>query len=66
MAISAAKRKSLPSSKFGLPQQKKYPVDTAKRARNALSRAAQNATPAQQAQIKRKVKAKYPGIKVGP
>ena len=65
MAISAAKRRSLPSSSFGLPGQKKYPLDTPGRARNALSRAAQNASPSQQATIKRKVKAKYPSIKVG-
>ena len=65
MAISAAKRKSLPSSSFGLPGQKKYPLDTPGRARNALSRAAQNASPSQQAQIKAKVRSKYPSIKVG-
>jgi hypothetical protein len=65
MAISAAKRKRLPSSSFGLPGQKKYPVDTPARARNALARAAQNASPSEQAQIKSKVKKKYPGIKVG-
>jgi len=65
MAISAAKRKSLPKSSFGLPGQKKYPLDTAGRARNALSRASANATPAQQSQIKAAVKRKYPSIKVG-
>jgi hypothetical protein len=64
MAITVAKRKSLPKSSFGLPGARKYPVDTPARARNALSRAAQNATPAQQSQIKAKVKAKYPSIKV--
>jgi hypothetical protein len=64
MAISAKKRKSLPSSQFALPGQKKYPVDTPARARNALSRAAQNASPSEQATIKRKVKSKYPSIKV--
>lgn len=42
-----------------------YPIDTPGRARNALSRGAENATPSQQATIKRKVKAKYPGIAVG-
>lgn len=35
------------------------------RARNALSRGAQNASPAEQAEIKRKVKAKFPSIAVG-
>jgi hypothetical protein len=74
MAISARQRRALPSRDFALPgkgtgpQGKgpgSYPIDTAGRARNALSRGAQNASPAQQATIKRKVKAKYPGIKVG-
>jgi hypothetical protein len=39
--ISAAKRKSLPSGKFALPAQKKYPLDTAARVRNAAARLAQ-------------------------
>ena len=42
-----------------------YPIDTPGRARSALGRAAANATPAQQATVKRKVKAKYPSIAVG-
>jgi hypothetical protein len=65
MAISAARRKRLPKSSFGLPEKDGYPLDTIGRARNALSRAAQNASPAEQARIKRKVKARYPSIKVG-
>jgi hypothetical protein len=65
MAISAARRRSLPSSSFGLPGKKKYPLDTIGRARNALSRAAQNASPSERAQIKRRVKSRYPSIKVG-
>jgi hypothetical protein len=41
----------------------KYPINTEKRARAALSYA-HNATPSEQATIKRKVKQKYPSIKV--
>lgn len=41
MAITAKKRKSLESSQFGLPSQKKYPVDTRARAANAKARASQ-------------------------
>lgn len=40
-----------------------YPINTEKRARAALSYA-HNANPAEQATIKRKVKAKYPSIQV--
>lgn len=58
-------RQKMPDSQFGLPAQKKYPIDTVARARNALARAAQNATPAEQAQIKRRVKSKYPQIQQG-
>lgn len=71
--ISTAQRKALPSSDFALPGKGtgaggkgpgSYPIDTENRARNALSRGAQHASPGQLATIKRKVKAKYPGIAV--
>lgn len=39
--ITAAKRKGLPKSEFGLPGERKYPVDTPGRAANAKARAAQ-------------------------
>lgn len=74
MALKAAQREKLPSKDFALPGKGKgekgkgpgaYPIDTKARARNALARGAQHASPAEQATIKRKVAAKYPGIKVG-
>lgn len=55
-------RAQMPASDFGLPGPKKYRIDDAPHARAALARAAANATPAQQAQIKRRVKAKFPSI----
>lgn len=51
-------------SSFGVPSQKKYPIDTKKRARNALARVAQHGTPAQKTQARKRVKAKYPSIQV--
>lgn len=63
MAITAAKRRSLPLQEFGLPEKRGYPLDTAGRARSALSRASANATPQQQTRIRRKVAELYPGIK---
>lgn len=72
--ISYSARESLPKSEFALPAKKTtanpagkggYPIDTPNRARNALARAAQHASPAEQATIRRKVRAKYPGMKVG-
>lgn len=74
MAISTRQREKLPSRDFGLPGKGKgaggkgpgsYPIDTKGRARSALSRASANASPAEQAEIKRKVKDKYPSINVG-
>ena len=71
--LTTAKRKALPKSEFALPGKGAgpsgkgagaYPVPDLAHARNALARAAQHATPAEQATIRRKVKAKYPGIEV--
>ena len=74
MAITAKQRRALPSKDFALPgkgtgpQGKgpgSYPIDTPGRARNALARGAQHASPAQQKTIKAAVKRKYPNIKQG-
>ena len=74
MALTAAKRRALPSSEFALPGQGEgpggkgsgsYPIDTVARARNALARGAQHASSSELATIKRKVKSRYPSIKVG-
>lgn len=62
--LTAAKRKKLKSSTFGLPGKRKYPLDTKGRARNALSRVSQHGTAAEKAQVRRKVAKKYPSIKV--
>lgn len=63
--LTSSKRAALPKSDFAIPGKRAYPLDTKNRARNALSRGAQNASPAQQAEIKRKVEKKYPSINVG-
>lgn len=39
--IKAAKRKRLRKNQFGIPSQRKYPMDTKARARNAKGRATQ-------------------------
>lgn len=39
--MRAAKRRQLKKSQFGLPGQRKYPLDTKKRAENAKARATQ-------------------------
>lgn len=74
MALRMKEREKLPSRDFALPGKGtgkggkgpgSYPIDTKGRARSALSRGAANASPAEDAEIKRKVKAKYPSINVG-
>jgi hypothetical protein len=62
--LGAAQRNKLPTSDFALPGLRKYPVNDPGHARAALSRAAHNATPEQQMQIKAKVRRKFPSIAV--
>ena len=71
--LSNKRRQSLKSSQFALPGKGEgkggkgsgsYPIPDEAHGRAALSRAAQHATPAEQATIKRKVAAKFPGIAV--
>lgn len=64
MAPTQKQRRRMKPSSFGAPGQKKYPIDTKKRARNALARVAQHGTPAQKTQVRKRVKAKYPSIQV--
>lgn len=57
--LSEKKRDSLPDSKFGLPDEHKYPMPDESHARNAKARAAQqekkgNLTPTEKAKIDRK------------
>lgn len=63
-ALTTERRKSLGSNQFVFPQTRAYPIDTAARARNALSRGSQNASPEQLAKIKAAVSRRYPGIKI--
>ena len=66
MSISAKKRRSLPKSEFGLPAERKYPVDTKARAANAKARATQqvnkgNLTGSQKSKIDAKADAVLKG-----
>lgn len=72
--LTAEQRQNMPRSDFALPGKGEgpkgsgsgsYPIDTIGRARNALARGAQHASPSELATIRRKVKAKYPSIDVG-
>ena len=60
--ISTAQRNKLSTSEFALPAQRKYPVDTKNRARNALSRVSEYGDSATKAKVRAKVHAKFPEI----
>jgi hypothetical protein len=59
--LTSGERKALPSKDFALPG-RRYPIENASHARNALSRVSQNGSPAEKAEVRAKVHAKYPGI----
>ena len=59
--LSYKKRKALPKAEFAGPD-RSYPIDTANRARNALSRVSQFGSPDLKARVRRKVHEKFPSI----
>lgn len=54
-------RAAIAGKNFALPG-RRYPIEDAAHARNALSRVAQNGSPAEKATVRAKVRAKYPDI----
>jgi hypothetical protein len=69
--LMAHERQNMPKSEFALPGKGKgpkgagagsYPIPDERHARAALSRASANASPAEQATIRRKVHARFPEI----
>jgi hypothetical protein len=62
--LTTQQRKNLPAQDFALGKGR-YPIPDEVHGRNALARAAQFASPEEQATIKAKVHAKFPGIKQG-
>ena len=62
--LTSKTRNSLPSNDFVLPGERKYPIPDKAHGRNALARAAQNASPEVEAKVKAAVKRKFPSIVV--
>lgn len=69
--LTTRQRKALPKSDFALPGKGSgpsgkgsgsYPIPDKSHARNALARVAQHGTPAEKAEVRRKVHAKFPSI----
>lgn len=61
MKLTAAARKSLPSKAFALAG-RRYPIEDAGHARNALSRVSQNGSPAEKSKVRAAVHRRYPDI----
>lgn len=64
--LTARQRQALPTNAFAIaakaPGSGSYPINDVSHARNALSRVAANGSPSEQAQVRAKVHAKFPGI----
>jgi len=60
--LTAKRRNRLKGSSFALKRERKYPIDTPNRARNALARVSQHGTPAQKKRVRAAVHRKYPSI----
>jgi hypothetical protein len=59
--LTSKKRNGLPGNDFALPG-RRYPINDVNHARNALARVAQHGSQAEQATVRRKVHAAFPGI----
>ena len=59
--LSTVARKALPAKDFAVSG-RKYPVNDANHARNALARVSEFGTSAEKAKVRAKVKAKFPNI----
>lgn len=64
--LTAKARRSIPKKDFAIPSKApksgSYPIEDAAHGRNALARVSQFGTPAEKAQVRAKVAAKYPGM----
>jgi hypothetical protein len=59
--LTAATRNALPGNVFALPG-RRYPLNDASHARNALSRVSQFGSPAEKSTVRAAVHRKFPGI----
>lgn len=60
--LTYGQRKSLPTSTFALPGERKYPLNDAAHARNALARVSEFGSPAEKEEVRARVHREYPGI----
>lgn len=62
--LTTSARNSLAGDSFALPG-RRYPIEDASHARNALARVSQHGSPAEQAEVRAAVHRRYPGIGSG-
>jgi hypothetical protein len=60
--LTYAARKKLRKEVFAIPGKRKYPINDASHARNALARVSQFGTPEEKKRVRAKVHKKFPGI----
>lgn len=63
--LAYSRRKRMRPNLFALEKQRKYPLDTIARARNALARVSAYGTSNEKYEVRREVFAKYPQLKGG-
>lgn len=61
--LTTKTRNAIPKKDFALPG-RRYPIEDAAHARNALARVSQFGSPAQKAKVRHEVHAKYPEIQI--
>jgi hypothetical protein len=61
--LTTKAREHVSKKNFAEPGKKKYPIEDKNHARNALARVSQFGSPAEKAEVRAKVHAKYPDIK---
>lgn len=59
--LTAAARNKIPGGDFALPG-RRYPIEDASHARNALARVSQHGSPEEKPKVRAEVHSKYPGI----
>lgn len=59
--LTTKARKALPGKSFALPG-RRYPIEDASHARNALARVSQHGSSAEKAKVRAAVHRRYPGI----
>ena len=60
--LTYKRRKRMPKTAFAIPEKRAYPIDTRKRAANALSRVSAFGTASEKRKVRTAVCKRYPGF----